>query len=57
VERELMRKRKPRDYPSEFKLAAVERLEKGESAGEVARAVGVPRSQPRRRKKPTNADK
>jgi transposase len=40
-----MRKRKPRDYPSETKLAAVERVEKGEPAVDVARSLRVPRSQ------------
>jgi transposase len=40
-----MRKRKPRDYASETKLAAVERVEKGEPADEVARSLRVPRSQ------------
>jgi transposase-like protein len=43
--RELMRKRKPRDYASETKVAAVERVEKGERADDVARSLGVPRSQ------------
>jgi transposase-like protein len=40
-----MRKRKARDYPRATKLAAVERVEKGERADEVARSLGVPRSQ------------
>lgn len=40
-----MRKRKPRDYPSATKLAAVERVEKGERADDVARSLRVPRSQ------------
>jgi len=40
-----MRKRKPRDYPGATKLAAVERVERGERAGDVARSLRVPRSQ------------
>lgn len=40
-----MRKRKPRDYPSETKLEAVERVEQGERACDVARSLRVPRSQ------------
>jgi len=40
-----MRKRKQRDYPREFKLSGVERLERGESAVALARELGVPRNQ------------
>lgn len=38
-----MKRRKQGDYPRELKLAVVERLERGEAAGALARALRVPR--------------